>query len=309
MTPQDERRPKDALVASVVIPVRNGASTIERQLRALDLQEDADFAWEVVVSDNGSTDATRAVVERVSADLSVPVRVIDSHQHPGLSYARNTGVRHAAGAVVLFCDSDDIVRPRWLASAVRGLTDADIVSGGIYPFTSSNRLGLEEPRGLISASFGPAILGCNFAMRRATYVSLGGCDESLPPYGCEDAELSIRANKSSMRIQEVDGMAIDFRRTVGAWANLRKAYYSGIAESIVFARHADLYPQQSGLGPALRRFGQVPVDLVRRLRSDWRMSVRSSSRRFVAAVGFFAGTLWFVTSGTLRPPLLMGVSE
>ena len=68
-------------LVSVVVPVRNGAATIALQFEAL-ADQDYDGPWEVVVSDNGSTDATRSVVDEWSAKLP-GLRVVDSSQARG----------------------------------------------------------------------------------------------------------------------------------------------------------------------------------------------------------------------------------
>lgn len=292
--------------ASVVIPVRDGASTIVRQLHALAAQEDVDASWEIVVSDNGSRDETREAVLSESRRLPVPVRVVDAGSRPGLSHARNVGVLHARGEFVLFCDADDIVRRRWLSSAIRGLRASDVVGGDIHPFESEAQLGSEPPRGLISASFGPAIIGCNFGLRRAAYLAIGGCDESLPPYGCEDAELSVRANDAGLRIVSVPGMEVDFQKTLGLRANLRKAYLSGVAQAIVFARHPERYAAQSGAHRALRDAVTLPV---RMLRARERVTARSALRQYVSALGLLAGSLGPARPSRLGRPMLLDASR
>ena len=296
----------EALDASVVIPVRNGASTIARQLRALAAQEDVDVAWEIVVSDNGSRDDTRDSVLSIARDMPVPVRVVDAGSRRGLSHARNVGVLHARGEFVLFCDADDIVRRRWLSSAIRGLRESDVVGGDIHPFESEAHLGSEPPRGLITASFGPAIVGCNFGVRRAAYLAIGGCDESLPPYGCEDAELSVRANDAGLRIVSVPGMEVDFQRTVGLRANLRKAYLSGVAQAIVFTRHPDRYAPQSGAHRALRDAVTLPVRI---LCARERVTARSAIRQYVSALGVLAGSVGPARPSRLGPPMLLDASH
>jgi len=92
---------------SVVIPALNVADTIGDQLDALAHQTYAG-AWEVVVSDNGSTDATRERVE-VWRDRLPHLRIVDSSRRRGVSPARNVGVEAARGDLVLICDGDDVV--------------------------------------------------------------------------------------------------------------------------------------------------------------------------------------------------------
>src|SRR6266508_28055 len=100
---------------SVVLCTFNRADVVVRTLDAVLAQEGIDF--EVVVVDDGSTDATpetlAAVAER---DRRVrPVRQANA----GLSVARNTGLAAAAGAWVVFLDDDDLPDPGWLATLAR----------------------------------------------------------------------------------------------------------------------------------------------------------------------------------------------
>src|SRR5206468_3683315 len=61
MAIRERRHPVPDLV-SVIIPVRNGAATLGSQLRALAAQTYPGL-WEIVIADNGSTDATAAIAE------------------------------------------------------------------------------------------------------------------------------------------------------------------------------------------------------------------------------------------------------
>lgn len=95
---------------SVVIPAYNVASYIADALDSLRRQTFADF--ETIVVDDGSSDATRSVIERFArAHASSTQRVVLIGQaHKGLSVARNAALDVARGRYVGFLDADD----RWL---------------------------------------------------------------------------------------------------------------------------------------------------------------------------------------------------
>jgi len=86
---------------------------------------------QVVVVDDGSTDSTGEIADRV-AERDDRVTVVHT-ANAGLGAARNEGVRHATGDLLVFADSDDVVAPGAYATMVRRLqdTEADLVSGGV----------------------------------------------------------------------------------------------------------------------------------------------------------------------------------
>jgi glycosyltransferase involved in cell wall biosynthesis len=129
-------------VISVIVPVRNGLPYLEEQLSALEMQECTE-PWEVVVADNGSTDATASVV-RGWADRNGLFRLVDASEVRGPGAARNAGVRAAKGDLLVFCDADDVVQPGWLNAHVAALTESAIV-GGVFDSWSLNGLAAPSP--------------------------------------------------------------------------------------------------------------------------------------------------------------------
>ena len=97
----------NGIVASVIVPCRNAAKTVEKALAgplASSLRE-----LEVIAVDDGSSDATLEVLERIAAD-DARVRVLHSGGR-GVSAARNAGIDAARGEFVFFLDADDVVEP------------------------------------------------------------------------------------------------------------------------------------------------------------------------------------------------------
>jgi glycosyltransferase involved in cell wall biosynthesis len=77
--------------------------------------------WELIVVDDGSTDDTRAVIERWTPKLSQPVKYV-WQENGGAYAARNTGLDHVSGEYVAFFDSDDLWLPHHLSRCVEVLS-------------------------------------------------------------------------------------------------------------------------------------------------------------------------------------------
>jgi glycosyltransferase involved in cell wall biosynthesis len=98
------------LFTSIIVPAFNADKTLADTLASLQAQTCE--AFEVIVVNDGSTDATAAVAARFCSDPRFRV----AHQkNRGLAGARNTGIACAQGDAVAFCDADDLWEPEKLA--------------------------------------------------------------------------------------------------------------------------------------------------------------------------------------------------
>ncbi|RYC00735.1 glycosyltransferase [Nocardioides ganghwensis] len=276
---------------SVVLIVLNGAQWIAAQLDALALQREAPEAWEVVVSDNGSTDGTQTLVMSYGDSFPVPLRLVDASSAPGVSHARNVGASAAEGHVLLFCDCDDIVSDTWVRDGYSALQTHVCVVGTSrvleHPHNTSSEV--LNPDGLV----GRGIHGCNFGVRRDVYFAVGGFDESLPPYGCDDSEFSIRLRQAGHAIEPADGMVLYFRRTTGVRRTLRKVYLSAIAETVVWQRHPTIYGSRLTRRAILGDLMVWPIHAVRRVAAERRINrdlARSAVTAWAHVVGYLTWT-------------------
>jgi GT2 family glycosyltransferase len=132
---------------------------------------------------------------------------------PGLSNARNEGVRVASGEIVTFLDDDAVALPRWIAEIGDAFGDESIlgVGGSIEPIWAVRRPLWFPPEfdWVVGCSYRgmPAqggvirnVLGANASFRRAVLESLGGFRTGLgrvgsDALGCEETELCIRATR------------------------------------------------------------------------------------------------------------------
>jgi glycosyltransferase involved in cell wall biosynthesis len=109
----------DTPTVSILVPVYNAASTIHRCVDSLLAQTYKNL--DIVLVDDGSTDSSGKVLDQYAAQDS---RIQVIHQkNGGVARARNTGLAHAKGDWIGFCDSDDEFLPdgieTLLAAAVR----------------------------------------------------------------------------------------------------------------------------------------------------------------------------------------------
>jgi glycosyltransferase involved in cell wall biosynthesis len=111
---------------SIVIPNRNGASTIRRCLEAAFACRYETF--EVVVADDCSSDGSRAVIE------DFPCRLVRLDRHGGASAARNAGAAAAGGELLFFTDADCLLRDDALAVAAEchARHGPGVIIGGTY---------------------------------------------------------------------------------------------------------------------------------------------------------------------------------
>jgi glycosyltransferase involved in cell wall biosynthesis len=175
---------------SIVIAVRNGARYIAEAIESARVPEVA----EILVVDDGSTDATRDIVNGLADPR---VRLLSSAAS-GVSAARNTGARAATGEWLMFLDADDRLRPGAIAAL---LAAAQTASAAIAVYGDYDRIdpegraigmrrawrGRAKPSGrilerLVAGNF--IVNGGVMIVRAQAFAACAGFDETLR--FCED---------------------------------------------------------------------------------------------------------------------------
>lgn len=177
---------------SVIIATKDRDEYLRQTLASL-LSQRTEHPFEIIVVDNGSSDATPSVVAAY-ADSFVPVRYV-AEPKPNRAKARNRGVAVARASHIVFCDDDVQLPEGWLAghAAAHG-EDAAVVNGPIVNVQSYRDRPLPRP-----VHYSRAFLcSCNVSLPKRAFVDAGGFDEQFELYGWEDTELGLRLRQRGL---------------------------------------------------------------------------------------------------------------
>jgi glycosyltransferase involved in cell wall biosynthesis len=123
--------PNPLLPLSFVVIAYNEATRIEATLRSV--QHLADLpAYEIIVVDDGSTDTTVEVLQRIAENLP-QLKIVPLEANRGRGAARAAGVNVAAGEYVAMIDADILLPPDWWVACRQAIADHDVVSGTAVP--------------------------------------------------------------------------------------------------------------------------------------------------------------------------------
>jgi glycosyltransferase involved in cell wall biosynthesis len=241
-------------LVSVILPIRNEEAHLAQQLRALAGQTYAG-PWELVVVDNGSTDASIEIV-KAWGDRFPGLRVVDASSKPGLNYARNRGVADARGDLLAFGDADDEATPRWLESLAIAAAGADLVGGplddeALNDDVSEAWIPRERLTQLPMAyDFLPFAPGGNCAVWARLADELRWNEAYVG--GGSDVEFSWRAHFAGARLGFAAGAVMRRRYPSSLGVLARKYFGYGLAGPLVFREFRAAGMPRSAAGEALR---------------------------------------------------------
>ncbi len=189
-------------LVSVIVPAYNAERFIRRTLASALAQTYTNL--EVLVVDDGSTDATVAIVQEVAA-LDARVKLF-SQSNMGVAAARNLAINHSRGAFIAPLDADDIWFPEKIARQVACLLEAGPAAGVAYCWSvrineEDEILGYSRPWRYEGNVLGVLVYhnflgnGSMPLIRRESLEKAGLYDPGLRAQGgqgCEDRDLYLR---------------------------------------------------------------------------------------------------------------------
>lgn len=184
--------------ATVIIATRDRAGFLRDCLACL-ARQSAAGRFDVVVVDNGSTDATHDVIADAAVASRGAVRSV-AVAEPNRGKARNAGLAAAAGRIIIFCDDDTLppegfVGAHLAAHAGAAVAGARVVSGPIINVPDAASLPPPGPKNFSRAFF----CTCNVSAPKEALQRIGGFDERYDLYGWEDTDVGVRLRAAGLR--------------------------------------------------------------------------------------------------------------
>jgi len=189
---------------SVIIPLYNKERDIKKTLESLFAQTFTDF--EVIIVNDGSTDASETVVKSIS-DSRI---VFFSKENEGVGPTRNYGVEKATAENIIFLDADDYWYPfhleninsivekfpdaQWFATAYNKKHNENLTTSMISPALKKG----ENWTGYITDYFKYSLVDAlawtsAVGMKKTFFDSLTGFDTTITHGAGEDTDLWLRA--------------------------------------------------------------------------------------------------------------------
>lgn len=277
---------------SVVIPCFNASRFVARAIRSVVSQSVC--VDRIVCVDDGSTDGTACVLEKLAAEISLPMELY-TLDHGGSAIARNLGLENVTGEFVQFLDADDELLPGKLAHQMELFLNStvrvDFIAGSYLWVRRKGLAVFRHPEyldpwvGLITTRLG--ITSANL-WRRESVIGVGGWN--VKQRSSQEYELMFRLMQRNPQVQlshvpltrkieepanisNISGQPseqrrrnlwtyVDLRRSIAKYldatgkmtASIREYYYLTMHE-----RLKDLYPYSPGRAMKIHQ-QTIPAD-------------------------------------------------
>jgi len=195
----------DVPLLSVIVPAYNAAGFVRDAIGCI--QQQGYPKLEVIIVDDGSTDATREVVAACPGDVQYV-----HQENQGVASARNHGLCLARGSFISFLDADDIWTPgalKLLAQHLHDHVQTGVVLGRVqYTRLLTDRVGNHHMK-----AFGDPCVSFNLGaglFRKQVFERVGVFDTNL--HSSEDVDWFMRAREAAIRIELLDEAILLYRR-------------------------------------------------------------------------------------------------
>jgi mycofactocin glycosyltransferase len=225
---------------SFVVPVHNGAASIEDALAAIAADVPSDRPFEIIVVDDASRDGSAEILRRLTAEY--PLRLITGEGR-GAAAAINGGIRAARFSLIAQVDQDVVLKPGWCRALAGELDDPTVgAAQGCYVpdpdatlFARAMSLDLAQRYAAIDGGDTDHVCTGNSIYRAGALRRIGLFDESLG-YGY-DNDVSYRLHAAGYRLKLCRHAESLHRWREGIAGYLSQQYGFGYGRIDLVAKH------------------------------------------------------------------------
>lgn len=211
---------------SVIIPVYNAKETIKECLLSLESQTLSRDKYEIITVDDGSTDDTAEIIKRFNK-----VKYI-YQKNSGPAVARNNGVKHSAGDIILFTDSDCEVFNNWIEEMIKPFSDPPVAGvKGAYETKQKKavakfvQLEYESKYDRLKKFDNIDFIDTYSAgFRKKIFMDFSGYDDKFTVACAEDVDLSFRMSEKNLKMK-FNKNALVYHRHPDSFMNYLKKKY------------------------------------------------------------------------------------
>lgn len=224
---------------SVEISTFNNKALLRRVLLRLAEQSYPCEKFEVVLSDDGSTDGLIEMVGEMIPMLPYSVRLLEN-EHRGCGHTHNCGIKACRNDLVIMLAADILATPGLIEGHVKSHQE----NPGEHVFVVGRlRQSPELPQNLIQQSWNLVVdrlfecqkddirhggfLVSNISFKRNFFIDNGMFLDELPPVGQEDIELSYRLRSNGMQIIQAEEALGYHHHEVNLIGLAKRAYMQG----------------------------------------------------------------------------------
>lgn len=218
---------------SVVVPVRDGASSLPRLLESLMAQDLDEGRYEVIVVDNASRDGSGGLAASRGA------RVV-AERVPNRSRARNAGAREARADLLAFIDADCTASKQWLSAMLACRGSSPLVAGPVEIETHTPPNAIErferfwrfDQESWVSQGWAAT---ANLMAERSAFEAIDGFDTEYPHIG-EDVDFCIRAGRAGLSLGFCQSALVHHGAEREFGPVIRRAFFHGYSSAQVLWR-------------------------------------------------------------------------
>ncbi|GAB6087928.1 glycosyltransferase family 2 protein [Alkaliphilus crotonatoxidans] len=195
-------------MVSIIIPVYNQLHLTRNCINLI--QQHTEGEYEIIVVNNGSTDRTKKVLDRIRN-----IRVIHNQYNEGFAKACNKGITRARGDLLLLLNNDTLVGPKWLSNMKKCILSDPIIGmvgprsnfvGGLqlirgprleHQLEFTRRFNQHNPEKWFDLDF---LSGFCLLIKREVINQIGLLDERFGIGSYEDNDYCTRARRAGFRL-------------------------------------------------------------------------------------------------------------